>query len=70
MNIILNGSGALGDAMRRSYGVPESAPRMPAWRDKLSESDARDILAYLKTWWTPEECEARREWFGVSQGGC
>lgn len=70
MSIILNGSDRPGGTPQRNYGAPENTPHMPAWKGRLSERDIRDILAYLKTWWTPEECEARREWFGAVEGGC
>ena len=52
IDIVMNGAGEMGEMMR--VGVPEDAPRMPAWRDKLSEEDVRDILAYIKTFWSPE----------------
>ncbi len=32
--------------------------KMPAFKDKLSEEDVKAVLAYIKTWWTPEQ----REW--------
>lgn len=52
---IMNGSGEMGEMMRRMMGVPEDAPRMPAFRDKLSEEDVHAILGYIKTWWTPQQ---------------
>lgn len=30
---------------------------MPAFRDKLTQEDAEAILAFIKTWWTPEQRE-------------
>lgn len=51
-DIILNGPGEMGEMMRQ--GVPEDAPRMPAWKGKLSEEEIRAILAYIKTFWSPE----------------
>ncbi|GIW09161.1 MAG: hypothetical protein KatS3mg061_0218 [Dehalococcoidia bacterium] len=53
--LILDGSGPMGEMMRQMQGVPADAPRMPAFRGILTEDDARAILAYLKTWWTPEQ---------------
>lgn len=64
-----NQKGAL-DEFRRQMGIPEDAPRMPAWKDILSEDDMQAILAFLKTWWTPEQCAARRERFGSDEGDC
>ncbi|MBI4219253.1 MAG: cytochrome c [Chloroflexi bacterium] len=29
--------------------------KMPAFKDKLSATDVEVILAYIKTWWTPEQ---------------
>ena len=55
--IILDGSGEMGEMMRRMQGVPEDAPRMPAWRGKVSEEDVAAILAYIKAGWTPEQRE-------------
>jgi mono/diheme cytochrome c family protein len=59
--IILDGSGEMGDMMRRMEGVPEDAPRMPAWRGKLSEADIAAILAYIKAGWTPEQREFQQK---------
>ncbi|HEC26215.1 MAG TPA: cytochrome c [Gammaproteobacteria bacterium] len=33
-------------------GTP-STKRMPAWRNKLSVKDAQDIVAYIKSLWSP-----------------
>lgn len=54
-DIIMNGSGAMGEAMRQMMNVPESVPRMPAFHDTLSEEDVAAILAHMKTWWTEEQ---------------
>lgn len=32
---------------------------MPAFGDKLSDDDIRAVLAYIKTWWGPEELSAQ-----------
>ncbi len=45
--------------MRRMMGVPQDAPRMPAWGDKLSDEEIDAILAFIKTWWTPEQRAAQ-----------
>lgn len=59
VEVVLSGSGEMGEMMRRMMGVPESAPRMPAFRDKLSDEDVEAILAYIKTWWTAEQRAAQ-----------
>lgn len=53
--IILDGPGETGEMMRRMMGVPESTPRMPAWRGTLSEEEVDAILAYIKQGWTPQQ---------------
>ena len=35
--------------------------QMPAFRDKLSESEADAILAYIKTWWTDEQRQSQAD---------
>ncbi|MBI4307982.1 MAG: cytochrome c [Chloroflexi bacterium] len=35
--------------------MPADAPRMTAFRDTLTEDDARAVLAYIKTWWTDRQ---------------
>ena len=43
------------------------APKMPAFRDRLSDGEVTAILAYLKTWWTNEQ----RSWQAtVTQQSC
>ena len=56
--IILDGSGQMGEMMRQMMGTVKDTPRMPAFRGALAEEDVANILAYIKTWWTPEQ----REW--------
>ncbi len=39
-------------------GFDSSRPdglKMPAFKDKLSDEDARAAVAFIKTWWTPEQ---------------
>ena len=55
IDVVLNGSGEMGDMMRRMMGIPPETPRMPAWRGTLSEDEVRAILALIKSWWTPEQ---------------
>lgn len=57
-SIVLDGFSTTNEMMRRMMGVPEDAPRMPAFRERLTEEDVAAILAYIKTWWTNDQ----REW--------
>lgn len=52
---ILYGSGGQDEKLRNARGVAPDAPKMPAWNGTLTEDDARAVLAFLKTWWTPEQ---------------
>jgi mono/diheme cytochrome c family protein len=38
-------------------GMPQRPghPEMPAFGDQFDEADARAILAYIKTWWEPDQ---------------
>ena len=53
--IILNGSGEMGTMMRRMMGASETTPTMPAFSGTLAPEDVEAILAYIKTWWTPQQ---------------
>lgn len=53
--VIRDGSGEMGEAMRRMMNVPPDAQRMPSFRDKLSDAEIEMVLAYIKTWWTEEQ---------------
>ena len=61
MEIILNGGDKMTQMMRSMSNTPEDAPRMPAWKDKLSEEEIRAILAYIKTFWTEERRRMQQE---------
>lgn len=37
-----------------SFSAPDQ-PKMPAFRDRLTVEQVQAILAYIKTWWTPEQ---------------
>lgn len=60
-DIIMNGSDAVHEMMRELIQVPEDRPRMPAWRDILSEEDVRAIIAHIKTFWMEEQHRFQRE---------
>ncbi len=64
---VLNGPGEMGDMMRQMMGVSDTVPRMPAFKGKLTEDEIRDILSYIKTWWTDEQ---RRWQASVTQQAC
>ena len=73
---ILIGAAGMGDSLQM-MGIPESEvaemlreeglpegwqwPHMPAWRDTLSDQDIEAVLAYIKTFWTPEERRRQQE---------
>ena len=44
-------------------GMPqrEGFPEMPAFGDELTEAEVEAILAYIKTWWEPEQREIQAE---------
>lgn len=60
-DIIMNGSDAVHEMMRQMINVPEDRPRMPAWRDILSQEDVRAIITHIKTFWTEEQRRFQRE---------
>jgi hypothetical protein len=41
--------------MMREMMAPPGAPTMPAWREKLSDGEIVEVLAFIKTMWTPEQ---------------
>lgn len=49
--IIKNGGDEMAAMMRRMMAPPD-APKMPAFKDTLSDADIDAILAFIKTWWT------------------
>jgi len=55
VDIVMNGSGPMGDMMRSMMGTSEDVPRMPQFKETLTEKEVREILAYIKTWWTPDQ---------------
>ncbi|MBI3742530.1 MAG: hypothetical protein HY257_12360 [Chloroflexi bacterium] len=59
--IILYGSNEMTEMMRQMMNVPTTTPRMPAWRAKLSSEEISEILAFIKTMWTPEQQRAQTQ---------
>jgi mono/diheme cytochrome c family protein len=52
---IRNGSGPMGEMMRRMMAVPSDAPTMPAFRDRLSDEEVESVIVFIKTMWTEEQ---------------
>ena len=51
----------IAEIMRRQMGLTDGAPRMPSWAGTLSEPDVDAVLAYMKTFWTPEQLRLQQE---------
>ena len=45
----------LTDFVLNGIAVSLESQVMPAFKDKLTEEDVKAILAYIETWWTPEQ---------------
>ncbi len=45
----------LKDIILNGLDLSTDSQKMPAFKDKLSNSDVLNILEYIKTWWTPEQ---------------
>lgn len=65
-DIVLNGSGEMGQMMRQMMGG-EDLPPMPTFKGQLSQEEVAAILAYIKTWWTEEQRQLQAE---VTQEAC
>lgn len=49
------------EGMPRRPGLPDDAPTMPAFGDRLTDEDIRAILAHINTWWTEEQKESQEQ---------
>lgn len=49
------------DIVRDGLPAREGYPVMPAFGDELSVDEVEAILAYIKTWWEPEQRETQDE---------
>jgi mono/diheme cytochrome c family protein len=67
IEMVLNGSGEMGEMMGEMMGIPEDVPRMPTWKGTLTEEEVAAILAYIKTWWTDEQRQIQAE---ITQAQC
>ena len=56
---VLIGFSETEEMRRQEMGIPKEAPRMPSFKDALSEQDVDAIMGYIKTWWTPEQREVQ-----------
>lgn len=61
MEIIRDGSDSPMSRMMREMMGSADAPRMPAWKETLSDEDVRSVIAYLKTFWTEEQRRFQRD---------
>lgn len=52
---IEEGSDSPTSRMMRDMMGPPDAPRMPGWKGVLSDEDIDAVIAYIKTFWTPEQ---------------
>ena len=43
------------EGMPRRPGLPDDAPTMPAFGDRLEDADIRAILAHIKSWWDEDQ---------------
>ncbi|MBW3606549.1 MAG: cytochrome c [Actinobacteria bacterium] len=49
------------NGMPHRSGLPDDAPTMPAFRDRLTDDEIRAILAHIKTWWTDQQQQFQSE---------
>ncbi len=58
--IVRDGSDEMTDMMREMMAPPD-APRMQAFKDRLSDEEIEAVLAYIKTMWAPAQREIQAE---------
>ena len=58
--VVRDGSDAMTDMMREMM-APPNAPRMQAFKDRLSDDEIDAVLAFIKTLWTPAQREVQAE---------
>jgi len=49
------------NGMPHRPGLPDDAPTMPAFRDRLTDDEIRAVLAHIKTWWTDQQRQFQSE---------
>lgn len=59
LTLIVREGGDEMTAMMREMMAPPGAPKMEAFKDRLSDSEIQATLAYIKTLWTPDERDAQ-----------
>lgn len=42
-------------------GLPDGSPTMPAFGDDLEAEDHRAVLAFIKSWWTPDQRSSQQQ---------
>lgn len=57
------------DGMPRRPGLPDDAPTMPAFGDRLEEEDIQAILAHIKTWWDDDQLDFQGQVTRQAAGG-
>jgi mono/diheme cytochrome c family protein len=45
-------------------GSPQGQGKMPAWKDKLTEQQMQDVVAYIKSLWSDE---VYTQWWQMEQ---
>lgn len=56
--VVRTGSGPMVEMMREMM-APPGAPTMPAFRTSLTDEEIDEVLAFIKTMWTPEQRAAQ-----------
>lgn len=54
IEVIKEGGGPMTEMMRRMMAPPD-APKMVAFKDKLTDEEIGSILDHIKSWWTPDQ---------------
>ncbi len=60
VEVVQSGGDQMTEAMREMMAPPD-APKMPAFKDKLSADDIAAVLAYIKLMWTPQQRSVQAE---------
>src|SRR5438552_1130506 len=60
LQIVRDGADEMTRSMRDMM-APPGAPQMQAFKDKLSDDDIRDVLAFIRTMWTAQQRNVQAE---------
>lgn len=55
VRVIRDGGDEMTQAMRDMMAPASDAPRMPAFKDRLSPADIEAVLSYIRLMWTPQQ---------------